>query len=297
MSVFGLLNLFVVYIVWSSTYLAIRIAVTGGFEPFTLGAVRLFFAGLILLFVLAIKKMNLRLNFYEFKIIFSTSMLMWVLGNGLIMWAEQNAASGLTALILGVTPILASFLDSIFTKKMPSLISILSLLLGFFGVFCLFIPKISNFSFIDLFSYSLVFVSALCWAFGALIQRNNNLNMSVLTISFYQNLFASIGFFVLSLAFRESYAMPSFNAILALWYLVIFGSVFAFTAYINAVKLLPINISTTYAYVNPVLALFLGHIVLNEEINKFTIIGALLIILGILGVFKGQFNKNKKSAT
>jgi drug/metabolite transporter (DMT)-like permease len=297
MSVFGLLNLFVVYIVWSSTYLAIRIAVTGGFEPFTLGAVRLFFAGLILLFVLAIKKMNLRLNFYEFKIIFSTSMLMWVLGNGLIMWAEQNAASGLTALILGVTPILASFLDSIFTKKMPSLISILSLLLGFFGVFCLFIPKISNFSFIDLFSYSLVFVSALCWAFGALIQRNNNLNMSVLTISFYQNLFASIGFFVLSLAFRESYAMPSFNAILALWYLVIFGSVFAFTAYINAVKLLPINISTTYAYVNPVLALFLGHIVLNEEINKFTIIGALLIILGIFGVFKGQFNKNKKSAT
>lgn len=294
MSIFGLLNLFVVYIVWSSTYLAIRIAVTGGFEPFTLGAVRLLFAGLVLFFVLAIKRMNLRLNFYEFKIIFSTSMLMWVLGNGLIMWAEQNVASGLTALILGVTPILASFLDSIFTKKMPSLVSVLSLLLGFFGVFCLFIPKIYNFSFVDIFSYFLVFLSALCWALGAIIQKNNSLNMSVVTMSFYQNLFASIGFFLLSFAFHESYAMPSFNAVLAWGYLVIFGSVFAFTAYINAVKLLPINISMTYSYVNPVLALFLGHIVLNEEINKFTIIGAVLIILGILGVFKDQFNKNKK---
>jgi drug/metabolite transporter (DMT)-like permease len=291
MSIFGLLNLFVVYIVWSSTYLAIRIAVTGGFEPFTLGSVRLFLASLILFFILVIRRISLKINFFEFKIIFSTSMLMWVFGNGLIMWAEQNAASGLTALILGVTPILASFLDSIFTKKTPSIRSILSLLLGFFGVFCLFIPEISSFSFVNLFSYSLVFLSALCWAIGAIIQRNNSLNISVLTMSFYQNLFASIGFFVLSLAFHESYSMPGLNAVIALWYLVIFGSVLAFTAYINAVKLLPISISMTYAYVNPVLALFLGHIILNEEINKFTILGAILIILGVLGVFKDRSNK------
>ncbi|AEE14840.1 protein of unknown function DUF6 transmembrane [Thermodesulfobium narugense DSM 14796] len=293
MSIFGLLNLFVVYIVWSSTYLAIRIAVTGGFEPFTLGAVRLFCAALILFSILLVRKMNLRLNFYEFKVIFSTSMLMWVFGNGLIMWAEQNAASGLTALILGVTPILASFLDSIFTKKMPSLMSIISLLLGFVGVFCLFIPKISNFSFIDIFSYFLVFLSALCWACGAIIQRNFTLDMSVLTVSFYQNVFASLGFFLLSLVFHESYSLPGLNAIFACAYLVVFGSVLAFTAYINAVKLLPINISMTYAYVNPVLALFLGHVILNEEINNYTIIGAILIILGILGVFKDQISNKK----
>ncbi|HEM55762.1 MAG TPA: EamA family transporter, partial [Thermodesulfobium narugense] len=256
-------------------------------------AVRLFCAALILLSIILVKKINLRLNFYEFKVIFSTSLLMWVFGNGLIMWAEQNAASGLTALILGVTPILASFLDSIFTKRMPSLISILSLLLGFVGVFCLFIPKISNFSFIGIFSYFLVFISALCWACGAIIQRNYSLNMSVLTISFYQNIFASLGFFLLSQFFHESYTLPGLNAILACAYLVLFGSVLAFTAYINAVKLLPINISMTYAYVNPVLALFLGHVILNEEINSYTIIGAILIILGILGVFKDQISNKK----
>jgi len=90
------------------------------------------------------------------------------------------------------------------------------------------------------------------------------------------------------LLFNEPIPQPTQNAWLAWGYLIVFGSVFAFTSYVKALRLLPINIMMTYAFVNPVLAVFLGWLILGEKITNWTIAGAVLVVLGVFGVFREQ---------
>jgi drug/metabolite transporter (DMT)-like permease len=92
---------------------------------------------------------------------------------------------------------------------------------------------------------------------------------------------------------REPFPAPTTQAWLAWAYLVVFGSILAFTAYVTVLKQLPINIVSTYAYVNPVIAVFLGWLILQEEITPWTIGGSVLILLGVTGVFREKYGKKK----
>ena len=96
----------------------------------------------------------------------------------------------------------------------------------------------------------------------------------------------------MSLLFNEPVPHPTHNAILAWGYLIIFGSVIAYSSYVTALRLLPINIMMTYAFVNPVLAVFLGSLILGETITLWTIAGAALVVLSVFGVFKEQAESN-----
>jgi drug/metabolite transporter (DMT)-like permease len=104
-------------------------------------------------------------------------------------------------------------------------------------------------------------------------------------------LFGAIGFAIVALLLGEPKPTPTPQAWAAFAYLVIFGSVFAFTAYVTALQKLPTRIVMTYAYVNPVLAVLLGWAVLNEQITIWTIGGSLLVLLGVAGVFRERFQK------
>jgi drug/metabolite transporter (DMT)-like permease len=98
---------------------------------------------------------------------------------------------------------------------------------------------------------------------------------------------AGLGYLVLLLVVRRPrLAVP--EAWLAWGYLVVFGSIFAFTAYVQALRLLPINIAMTYAYVNPVIAVILGWVILREPITGWTIGGTALVLLGVAGVFRSR---------
>jgi drug/metabolite transporter (DMT)-like permease len=102
----------------------------------------------------------------------------------------------------------------------------------------------------------------------------------------YQSLIGGIGFLILVVAFREPKPVPTTQAWLALGYLVLFGSLIGFTSYVQVLRLLPTTIAMTYAYVNPVIAVFLGALILSEPITLWTISGALFVILGVAGVFR-----------
>jgi drug/metabolite transporter (DMT)-like permease len=288
LSMTGLWHLLVVYIVWSTTYLAIRVAVAegGGFPPFSMGASRTFVAGFLLLGLAGLRRNSLRITRQEFSGLVITGTLLWVGGNGLVMWAEQYAGSGFTALVIASTPLWVTFINAIWFKTKPSLLLIGSLMIGFLGLIVLLIPGWKSGGGTDLCAGVAILGGTVSWALGSIYQNRNPFQLPILVISGYQHLIASVGFLLASLALGEPVPQPSQQAWLAWGYLVVFGSIFAFTSFTLTLRLLPINISMTYSYVNPVLALFFGWLLLGEQITVWTLVGALLVIGSVLLLFK-----------
>lgn len=284
----GLLHLFIVYTVWSTTYLAMRVGVTpaNGFPPFVFGAVRMAAAALILFGLARLQKQPLRPTRDELFSLALVGNMLWMGGNGLVLWAVQYAGSGFASLIVASAPIWAAMIELVLFKKKPSVSLIVSLLIGFIGVAVLSLPSFSKGTSQDMLAVIALVASAVCWSLGSVIQTRRPVNLPPQVMSGYHQLFASIGFLLMSFALGEPSPHPTLSAWMAWGYLVVFGSVFAFTSYIFALKLLPINIVMTYAYVNPAIALFLGWLILKEPIGPWTLLGAALVVVSVFGIFR-----------
>jgi len=291
----GLLNLFVVYIVWGSTYLAIRIAVRegSGFPPFLMAAGRTIIGGLILLAWAKIKGERLRLVRSDVLLLITTGAMLWIGGNGLVNWAEQRIPSALTALFLASTPLWVAALESVIERRVPSLLLTGSLLLGFCGTGFLSYPILSGGIHADIISIAVLFIASLSWGSGSLLQRHHGVHLSARVTAGYQQIFAVPGFLVLSYLTSEPRPTPLPSAWMAFAYLVVFGSVIAIASFTRALQILPTKVLFTYSYVNPMIALFLGWIILSEPITNWTLLGAVMIISGVAGVFKE--NQNARS--
>lgn len=287
----GLMHLSIVYVVWGSTYLAIRVAVRegAGFTPFTMGFMRVIVAGIVLLLWAALRKQRVRPTRRELWILAGSGLLMWPIANGLLTWAETRADSGLAALLLGSLPIWMVLIESIIDRKRPGGALSLALLTGFAGIGLLSAPTLLSGVKADLWSIVALLVTPFAWALGSVLQARNPIDLGTRASSAYQMLFGSIGFLVLLLALNEPRPTPTPEAWLAWGYLVVFGGILAFTSYVTALKILPINVLMTYAYVNPVVALFLGWLILGEKITGWTITGAVLILAGVAGVFRERY--------
>lgn len=283
----GLFHLLVVYLVWGSTYLAIRVGVRpgSGFTPLILGVYRVVTAGAILLFWSLLKKHRLKLTKRELVLLFISGQLFWLGGNGLVMVGEQRADSGIAALIIAATPIWVAIISVIITRTIPSWNLIVSWVIGTSGIVALSMPALRAGLRADLTSILALNLAAISWAGGTVLQSKYRSNLTPTVHSGYQLLFGGIGFLVLAWIVGEPLPQPSAEAWIAWAYLVIFGSIVAFTSYIQALRLLPVNLVTTYSYVNPIIAVILGRIILRENITIWTIAGAVLILIGVAGVF------------
>ena len=286
----GLFHLLVVYTVWSTTYLGMRIGVNpdNGFPPFIFGALRMFVAALILFGLGRLQKYPLKPTRSELFSLALIGNLLWMGGNGLVLWAVQFAGAGFASLIVSSTPIWVTLIEVFLFKRKTSLILIASLIVGFMGVAVLSAPAFNQGSSQDALAVVALVFSAVSWAVGSVIQTRRPVNLQPQVMSAYHQLFASGGFLLASLILGEPAPQPTLSAWLAWLYLVGFGSVFAFTSYIFALKLLPINIAMTYAYVNPVIALFLGWLLLDEPIGIWTLFGAALVLVSVFGIFKAK---------
>lgn len=296
LSKIGLANLLVVYVVWSSTYLAIRIGVSegSGLSPLAMGTIRLLLAGAILLVFSRFRRHKLRITGYELSVLTVTSILLWVTCNGLVMWAEQHANSGFTALILAISPIMVAWLDYLLLHEVPSRLLLGSLLLSSLGLGLLMAPSMLAGKSTEFIAGIILIICSLSWSIGTVFQANHPVELEVTVISGYQHLIGGCIFGLLMLAFREPLPHPTLRAWAALSYLIVFGSILAFTAFVTTVRLLPINIAMTYSYVNPVLALFLGWWLLDEPVTGWTLIGAAMVILGVVGVFRDSSPSSQK---
>ena len=283
----GLFHLCVVYIVWSTTYLAMRVGVNpaNGFPPFAFGALRMAVAASILLLMARLQGVRTKPTRAEIVPLVVAGNLLWCGGNGLVLWAEQYIPSGFSCLMVSASPIWATLIELCLYRKRPSAALVASLLVGFAGVAVLSMTSLGSRGSTDFFAIVALVLSPLCWVLGSVFQARRPVNLAPQVMSGYHHLAAFFGFLIASLALGESAPHPSLSAWTAWGYLVIFGSVGAFTSYVFALRLLPINIVMTYAYVNPVLALLLGRLLLDEPITVRTLLGAGLVVVSVFAVF------------
>ena len=287
------MHLLIVYIVWGSTYLGIRVAVQegSGFPPLIMSATRVF-AGSLILVALArfIQKQSLRLTKEEWVVLSISGLALWWGGNGLLAIAEMTVPSGYAALIISCTPIWVAIIESILDKKRPSVFLVISLLIGVAGIAVLNWPAIIAGNLNDLKGLFLLIIAGLSWGAGSIYQKRKNIHTTPEISSAVQQFTGGIALLITSFIISE----PTMNPVPSAWwawgYLIIFGSVIAFTSFVKALKLLPPNIVFTYAFVNPVVAIVLGFIILGEPITPWTFAGATLVLVGVLGVFKEQKN-------
>ncbi len=287
----GLAYLLTVYLVWGSTYLAIRVGVRegSGMPPFTLGAIRTLLAGCALLGWAAARHVRIRVSRSEAVTLALAGFFMWPLANGLVSWAEQRADSGYAALLVAAVPIWSTLIDAVWRRQRPSLRLLGFLGIGFVGIGLLTVPRLLVADGLDLWTILMLVVAPISWAIGSLMQIHRPMTVSPLVSSAYLHLWGCVGFVILAVCAREPWPTPTAEAWGALAYLTLAGSILAFTAYVCTLRLLPINIAMTYAYVNPAVAVLLGWLLLQETLSPIIFAGMGLILFGVWGIFREKY--------
>lgn len=278
-----------VCIVWGTTYLALLIGVRH-FPAFLFTGLRQFTAGLILAsFMLFVRKQELGAwaNIWRQML---TGFMMITIGNGLVGWAEQIVPSGIAALIASLSPLWIILINvAVNREEKTHPFAWAGVLVGVAGMVILFQ---SNIIFLTNPQYMtgalLVLVAALGWASGSVFIKKQQKRSHPILNAGLQMFFGGLWSFVLSLFFDDlSEVQWSPEAAWALAYLIIFGSLLAFAAYGYALSKLPITLVSMHAYINPLVAVFLGWLVLDEKVNLNTALAFMLIVGSIYLVNRG----------
>jgi drug/metabolite transporter (DMT)-like permease len=288
----------IVYIVWGSTYFFIQKAIHG-FPPFMLGALRFAAASLIMLLWCVYKKEKV-FNWNQVKHALVSGLLLLFVGNGAVIWVEQFLPSALVAILVSSAPIWFVVLDKpMWKSNLNSKATLLGLFIGFVGVIILFYKNmISAFSnkdsMLEIGGMALLVIGAMAWAGGSLYSKYYSSGTAIVN-STWQMFIASAAFTICSLLNKEGAALnwatiPT-DAWLSLAYLVVFGSIAGFSAYVWLLEVRPATQVSTYAYVNPVVAVLLGVFFANEKITFLQVLGLGVILASVLMINLAKYRK------
>ncbi|MBL1213354.1 MAG: EamA family transporter [Ignavibacteriae bacterium] len=276
-------------IVWGTTYLAIRIGVES-MPPMLFAGIRWIIAGTFFFIFLWYKKYKLP-SVYELFHSALVGILLIGVANGLVVTAEQWVPSGLAALLITTMPFWMTGFESVLPSgKKFNLIIILGLLCGFSGVAIILWDDINNLFDTEYFvGILLILLSVISWSVGSLFSKYNKITIHALMSASIQMIVAGIAQTLLGIILGEhNYFELNQNGVLSILYLIIFGSFFGYAAYIYAIEHLPVSFVATYTYINPIIALFLGWLILDETLNSTIAIGALIILFGVWLVRRGN---------
>jgi drug/metabolite transporter (DMT)-like permease len=273
-----------VYVLWGSTYLAIRFGVET-IPPFLMAGTRHLTAGLIL-FLWTRLTCEPRPDRRHWGTAFFIGGLMLLGGNGLVTWAERRVPSGLAALIVASVPLWMALLDGIHRRTRPRLPVAAGLLFGLAGLLMLVAPgHFAGNGRVDLLGAGALLLAALCWTAGSLYSRHARLPESVLTATAMQMIGGGILLWLAGLAVGEGsrldLAAVSPRSILSLGYLVVFGSLLGFSAYVWLLRATTPARVSTYAYVNPVVAVFLGWAFAGEAVTLRVALATIAIVASV----------------
>jgi drug/metabolite transporter (DMT)-like permease len=273
------LALATVYLVWGSTYLAIRVT-DRTMPPFLMSSVRFLIAGTVLYALVARGRARPTLREWGAAAIVGAALLL--VGNGGVAWAETRLESGLAALIVAILPLWVALMDRLFFGRRLSPAAIVGLVVGFAGVALLVRPGGTG----DVAAAVLLVFTTAAWAGGSLYARGAPLPQNPLLAAAMQMLTAGVflGIFGLATGEARSVHADSFasDQLLAFAYLVVFGSLIAFSAYAWLLKNVRISVVATYAFVNPVVAVALGTVFLSEPIGWTTVIAGAAIVVAVV---------------
>ena len=275
-----------IYLVWGSTYLGMRVAIET-MPPFAMACARFLTAGALLLGFLKWRGAALpTARQWRDSAITGTFLLLG--GNGLVVWAEQYIPSGVAALIIGVTPVFMVLAEWSWPGgKRPTAMTTVGLLLGFVGVAWLAAPWESATSGGLNLGGVCALVAACCfWSFGSIFSRNVKNPAAPFMASASQMLGGGLALGIVALArgefARVDLAHISANSWAAFIYLVAIGSLVGFSTFVWLIKHSTPARVATYAYVNPVVAVFLGWLILREPIGPRTLLSAAIIVTAVV---------------
>lgn len=277
-----------VYILWGSTYLGIRLAIET-LPGFLMAGVRFSLAGAILLTFSLLKGQRFVSSMSEWRKAFLVGALLLLCGNGGVTWAEKYVATGLVALLVSTEPLWVVILNWILTRKRPNSKVLLGVLIGLAGVTLLVsdgLSQVNGRSWLSLVGGGVVILAALGWAAGSVYTNRHPIDAPTSMASGMQMLAGGSLLLILALisgdAGRLNLSNASWTSIGAFFYLLVFGSLIGFTAYSWLLNNVTPSMATTYAYVNPVVAVFLGWLIAGEPLTRRILFAAAIIISSVI---------------
>ena len=273
-----------VYVLWGSTYLAIRVGVET-IPPFLLAATRHLTAGFLLYGWLRLRGTPApERRHWRAAAIIGTLMLLG--GNGLVTWAEQRVSSGIAALIVASVPIWMTVIDALHRRERPHGVVLLGLAIGLGGIAFLVAPgHFAGGARVNSLGAAALLTAALMWSIGSLYGRRAKLPSSTLLATAMQMIAGGCALLLAAGITREwkgfSLAAVSARSALSLGYLIVAGSLLGFTAYVFLLRATTPARVSTYAYVNPVVAVLLGWALLGEALTPRILIAATVIVAAV----------------
>ena len=285
----GYLAWITICIVWGTTYLAIRIGVTD-LPPMLFAGLRWIIAGVLMTILLNLRDYTFP-AFKDLKHLAIVGILLLGIANGLVVVAEQWLPSGLTALILSTLPFWVVGLESLLPKgpKLNWLI-IAGLLLGTVGVVLIFAKDLNIALDLNILLGGLcLFGAVVAWSAGSIYWKYKQINVKPMMGASIQMLIAGILQTALGFILSEHTDFHlTQNGAFALGYLILFGSIIGYASYIYSISNLPLSLVSTYAYINPIIAILLGWYFLNEPLTVTVFIAAGFILIGVAIVKRGN---------
>ncbi|MEO8000190.1 MAG: drug/metabolite exporter YedA [Gemmatimonadaceae bacterium] len=278
-----LLGFLCIYTLWGSTYLAIRIGVST-IPPFVMGGIRFIIAG-SLLFGWGRWRGGVKPDREQWKNAAIIGVLLLVIGNGAVAWSEQRVDSGVASLLVATVP-LWIVLGEMVQGRRPALLQWIGVAVGLFGVAILVMPsKGSSTQPIDRMGAAALMFGSLSWTIGSLFSRTARLATPSSMASGMQMLCAGVMMSFVSVASGEwarlDVASISTSSILALGYLIVFGSIIGFSTYMWLLGVARPAAVGTYAYVNPLVAVFLGVVVAGEKLPASATLAMIVIVTSV----------------
>ncbi len=286
-----------VYVIWGSTYLAIRFAIET-LPPFLMAGARYLLAG-ALMYVFLRGRGEASPTRGDWRVAAVIGGFLLLGGNGGVVWAEQTVPSGIAALIVSTVPLWMAALDWLGGGMRPRFGVLLGLVVGFIGVAILIGPDALslNSAHVDPFGALVLVGASLSWSIGSLYARGGHLSTSALMGTAIEMiaggiLLALVGFLAGESA-RLNLNNVSSNSAFAFIYLILFGSIVGFSAYTWLLRVVSPARVSTYAYVNPVIAVSLGWAMAGEALTLRTLISAAIIIasVALITIMRGQPRK------
>ncbi|RXJ51254.1 EamA family transporter [Gelidibacter gilvus] len=282
-TLFIILAFFSIYVIWGSTYLLNKIAVSE-LPPFMLASIRFITAGLLIFIIAKLMGKSLAITKRQLVNVFIAGFLFLTLGNGVVVWALKYVDSGFAALEISAQPLVVLVLMRVFQGKKIKAMSVLGVILGIVGIYLLVSQNEVVSKEGSIIGMVMIFFCMVSWASGSLFVGNADLPSNYFVNTGYQMLAGGFMLVIGSLIFGEVWSFPNVWSEEVQWsmiLLIVFGSIVAFTSFNFLLKKVSPDKVATSTYVNPIIALLLGWYFLNEVITTQSIVAAIVLLTGV----------------